>query len=112
MAVEDEFAPHVINLGERASGSKPNEHNVESQSLRVTPQNLAVGSKLEIRRPQGRDKAKAAGEKRGSKSSASASSSVNEDALARLMVTEMGAQEKEERLAFLEIKMREVECRE
>ncbi|GKA84605.1 putative reverse transcriptase domain-containing protein [Tanacetum coccineum] len=46
------------------------------------------------------------------KTSASASSSVNEDALARLMVTEMGAQEKEERLAFLEIKRREVECRE
>ncbi|GKD34386.1 hypothetical protein Tco_1249895 [Tanacetum coccineum] len=38
---------------------------------------------LEIQRPQGRDKAKAAGKKRGSKSSASASSSVNEDALAR-----------------------------
>ncbi|GKD41644.1 gamma-glutamyltranspeptidase 1 [Tanacetum coccineum] len=64
----------------------------------------------EIRRPEGRDKAKAAGKKKGSKSSAS--SSVNEDALARLMVTEMGAQEKEERLAFLEIKRREVECRE
>ncbi|GKC01847.1 gamma-glutamyltranspeptidase 1 [Tanacetum coccineum] len=63
-------------------------------------------------RPQGRDKAKAAGKKKGSKSSASASSSVNEDALARLMVNEMGAQEKEERLAFLEIKRREVECRE
>ncbi|GJX50515.1 hypothetical protein Tco_0277360, partial [Tanacetum coccineum] len=46
MAVEDEFAPHVINLGERASGSKPNEHNVETQSLRVTLQNQAVGSKL------------------------------------------------------------------
>ncbi|GKA92831.1 reverse transcriptase domain-containing protein [Tanacetum coccineum] len=46
MAVEDEFAPHVINFGERASGSKPNEHNVETQSLRVTPQNQAVGSKL------------------------------------------------------------------
>nr|GEW70015.1 hypothetical protein [Tanacetum cinerariifolium] len=30
----------------------------------------------------------------------------------RLMVTEMGAQEKQERLAFLEIKRREVECRE
>ncbi|GJU89050.1 hypothetical protein Tco_1301473 [Tanacetum coccineum] len=79
------------------------------------------------------DKAKAAGKKKGSKSSASssvnedalarwvlkrlkgewskssASSSVNEDALARLMVTEMGAQEKEERLAFLEIKRMEVD---
>ncbi|GKD28600.1 hypothetical protein Tco_1239378 [Tanacetum coccineum] len=61
----------------------------------------------EIQRPEGRDKARAAGRKnKGSKSSAS--SSVNEDALARLMVTEMGAQEKEERLAFLEIKRREV----
>ncbi|GJS04640.1 hypothetical protein Tco_0321148 [Tanacetum coccineum] len=39
-------------------------------------------------------------------------SNVNEDALARLMVTEMTTQEKEERLAFLDIKMREVECRE
>ncbi|GKB66798.1 hypothetical protein Tco_0928210 [Tanacetum coccineum] len=64
----------------------------------------------EIRRPDGRYKAKAAGKKKGSKSSAS--SSVNEDALARLIVTEMGAQEKEERLAFLKIKRREVECRE
>ncbi|GJZ04879.1 gamma-glutamyltranspeptidase 1 [Tanacetum coccineum] len=58
-----------------------------------------------IQRLEGRDKARAAGRKnKGSKSSAS--SSVNEDALARLMVTEMGAQEKEERLAFLEIKRR------
>ncbi|GJW52292.1 hypothetical protein Tco_0093643 [Tanacetum coccineum] len=58
-----------------------------------------------------RDKARAAVRKnKGSKSSAS--SSVNEDALARLMVTEMGAEKKEERLAFLDIKMREVECRE
>ncbi|GJR01395.1 hypothetical protein Tco_0524379 [Tanacetum coccineum] len=44
----------------------------------------------EIQRPEGRDKARAAKRKnKGSKSSAS--SSVNEDALARLMVTEMGA---------------------
>nr|GEY44780.1 hypothetical protein [Tanacetum cinerariifolium] len=36
----------------------------------------------------------------------------DEDALARLMVTEMTTHEKEERLAFLDIKRREVECRE
>nr|GEW91142.1 hypothetical protein [Tanacetum cinerariifolium] len=36
----------------------------------------------------------------------------DEDALAMLMVTEMIAQEKQERLAFLDIKRREVECRE
>ncbi|GKD28716.1 hypothetical protein Tco_1239494 [Tanacetum coccineum] len=66
---------------------------------------------MKIQRLEGKDKASAAGRKnKGSKSLAS--SSVNEDALARLMVTEMGAQEKEERLAFLEIKRREVECRE
>ncbi|GJR19361.1 gamma-glutamyltranspeptidase 1 [Tanacetum coccineum] len=65
----------------------------------------------EIRRPEGRDKARVAGRKnKGSKSSAS--SNVNDDALARLMVTEMGAQEKEGRLAFLEIKRRGEECRE
>ncbi|GJR38310.1 putative reverse transcriptase domain-containing protein [Tanacetum coccineum] len=65
----------------------------------------------EIQRPKGRDKARAAARKnKGSKSSAS--SCVNKDALARLMVIEMGAQKKEERLAFLKIKRREVECRE
>ncbi|GKE33792.1 hypothetical protein Tco_1453114, partial [Tanacetum coccineum] len=53
-----------------------------------------------------RDKAK----KKGSR--ASGSSSMNDEALARLMVTVMENQEKEERLAFLEIKLREVECRE
>ncbi|GJZ02756.1 hypothetical protein Tco_0520717 [Tanacetum coccineum] len=64
----------------------------------------------EVQRPEGGDKAKAVGKKKGSK--ASGSSIVNEDALARLMVTEMITQEKEERLAFLEIKRREVECHE
>ena len=37
---------------------------------------------------------------------------MNEDALARLMVTEMTAQEKEQREAFFEIERREVKCRE
>nr|GFC84780.1 hypothetical protein [Tanacetum cinerariifolium] len=41
----------------------------------------------EIRRPGGRDKARASGKNKGSKTSRS--SSVNEDALARLMVTDM-----------------------
>nr|GFA12955.1 hypothetical protein [Tanacetum cinerariifolium] len=65
----------------------------------------------EIRRPDGRDKARAAGRKnKGSKPTGS--STLNEDEMARLMVTEITALEKEERLAFLEIKRREVECRE
>ncbi|GJZ95298.1 ribonuclease H-like domain-containing protein [Tanacetum coccineum] len=52
----------------------------------------------------------AARKKKGSKSGST--SNVNEDALTKLMVTKMTAQEKEERLTFLDIKMREVECRE
>ncbi|GKD69983.1 gamma-glutamyltranspeptidase 1 [Tanacetum coccineum] len=64
-----------------------------------------------IRRPDGRDKARAAGRK-NKESKSAGSSNVNEDALARLMVTEITAQGKEERLAFLDIKRREVECRE
>ncbi|GJT40537.1 hypothetical protein Tco_0940402 [Tanacetum coccineum] len=62
-------------------------------------------------RAEGRDKARAAArKKKGSKSRST--SNVNKDALAKLMVTEMTAQEKEECLAFLDIKRREVECRE
>nr|GEX13019.1 hypothetical protein [Tanacetum cinerariifolium] len=60
----------------------------------------------EIRRTMGRDKAKAAGKNKGSK--ASRSSTMNDDALARLMVTEMTAQEKEQCEAFLEIKKKEL----
>nr|GEX14466.1 hypothetical protein [Tanacetum cinerariifolium]GEX14471.1 hypothetical protein [Tanacetum cinerariifolium] len=65
----------------------------------------------EIRRPEGRDKARGAGRK-NKRSKPTGSSTLNEDEMARLMVTEMTTLEKEERLAFLEIKMREVECRE
>ncbi|GKD59314.1 hypothetical protein Tco_1296823 [Tanacetum coccineum] len=64
----------------------------------------------EIRRPGGRDKARAAGKNKGLK--ASGSSTMNDNAFARLMVTKMTTQEKEECLAFIEIKKREVECRE
>ncbi|GKB26762.1 hypothetical protein Tco_0866163 [Tanacetum coccineum] len=55
-----------------------------------------------------RCKARATAKNKGSK--ASGSSTMNDDALARLMVTETITQEKAERLAFIEIKMREVEC--
>ncbi|GKE26896.1 glutathione S-transferase T3-like protein [Tanacetum coccineum] len=59
------------------------------------------------------DKAIDAGKKKGSRVlRASGSSSMNDEALARLMVTEMTSQEKEQREVFLEIKMREVKCRE
>nr|GEW59545.1 hypothetical protein [Tanacetum cinerariifolium] len=63
-----------------------------------------------IRRPGGRDKARSSRKNKGSK--ASRSSTVTEDALDRLMVTEMTTQEKEQRKKFLKIKRREVECHE
>nr|GEU42032.1 hypothetical protein [Tanacetum cinerariifolium] len=58
----------------------------------------------------GRDKAREDAKKKGS--STSVSSSMNDEALARLMVIEMVTQEKEQRDTILEIKGREVECRE
>ncbi|GJW26519.1 hypothetical protein Tco_0040330 [Tanacetum coccineum] len=64
----------------------------------------------EIRRPGGRDKARAAAKNKGSK--ASGSSTINDDALPRLMVNGMTAAEMEQRDAFMELKRREVECRE
>ncbi|GJV15587.1 hypothetical protein Tco_1360910 [Tanacetum coccineum] len=64
-----------------------------------------------------KDKAKDAAKKKGSR--ATRSSSMNDEALVRLIVFEMASQneraieiQKEERLSFLEIKRREVECRE
>nr|GEV37828.1 hypothetical protein [Tanacetum cinerariifolium] len=56
------------------------------------------------------DKARAAAKNKGSK--ALGSSTINDDALARLMVNEMTAAEVEQRGAFMELKRREVECRE
>ncbi|GKE29787.1 zinc finger BED domain-containing protein RICESLEEPER 2-like protein [Tanacetum coccineum] len=62
------------------------------------------------------DKMKGAMKKKGPR--ASGLSSMNDEALASLMVSEMATQnecaiemQKEKRLAFLEIKIREVECR-
>ncbi|GKC57462.1 hypothetical protein Tco_1085060, partial [Tanacetum coccineum] len=64
----------------------------------------------EIRRPGGRDKARAAAKNKGSK--ASGSSTMNDDALARLVVNEMTTVEVEQCEAFIELKRREVQCRE
>nr|GFD12478.1 hypothetical protein [Tanacetum cinerariifolium] len=75
--------------GHKSSGSSS--FNTESEEASIKP-NTNVGNNneeevQEIRRPRGRDKARAARKNKGSKTSGS--SSVNEDALARLMVTEM-----------------------
>nr|GEV14049.1 UBN2 domain-containing protein [Tanacetum cinerariifolium] len=86
------------------SGEDDEEPNKDKVCLMVQESNE------EIQRPEGRDKTRGAWKNKGSK--ASGSSSVNRDALARLMVAEMTAQEKEERLAFLKIEIREVECHE
>ncbi|GKD32468.1 zinc finger BED domain-containing protein RICESLEEPER 2-like protein [Tanacetum coccineum] len=96
----------------KSSGSSS--FNTESGKASINL-NANVGDNEEdevhkIRRPMGRDKVKDAAKKKGSR--ASGSSSANDETLARLMVTKMAIQKKEERLAFLEIKRREVECRE
>ncbi|GJW59029.1 hypothetical protein Tco_0105760 [Tanacetum coccineum] len=67
----------------------------------------------EVLRPMGKDKGRDATKMKGSRSSrASRSPSKNKETLARLMETEMTAREKEQRDTILEIKKREVECRE
>nr|GEX04990.1 hypothetical protein [Tanacetum cinerariifolium]GEZ63611.1 hypothetical protein [Tanacetum cinerariifolium] len=63
-----------------------------------------------IRRPRGRDQARAATKNKGSK--ASGSSTMNDNALARLVVNEMTYDEVQQHEAFMELKRREVECRE
>ncbi|GKB88127.1 hypothetical protein Tco_0960399 [Tanacetum coccineum] len=55
------------------------------------------------------DKARAAAKNKGSR--ASGSSTMNDDALAKLVVNEMTTAEVEQREAFIELKRREVECR-
>ncbi|GKA22952.1 glutathione S-transferase T3-like protein [Tanacetum coccineum] len=96
----------------KSSGSSSFNTESREQSINL---NTIVGDtdedEVQEIRPEDRDKARAAArKKKGSKSAGS--SNVNEDALAKLMVTERTAQEKEERLAFLDIKRRKVECRE
>nr|GEW39942.1 hypothetical protein [Tanacetum cinerariifolium] len=99
----------------RHKSSDSSSFNTESREASIN-RNTTVGDNNEnevqkIRRPKGRDKAKAVGRKnKGSKSAGS--SNVNEDSLARLMVTEMTTHEKEEHLTFLDIKRREMKCRE
>ncbi|GJT80267.1 zinc finger BED domain-containing protein RICESLEEPER 2-like protein [Tanacetum coccineum] len=99
------------------SSSFNTEFEEDSIDMNVDVGNDGEGEVQEIRRPIGRDKAKDAVKKKGPR--ASGSSSMNDESLARLMVSEMATQneraiemQKEERLAFLEIKRRDVECHE
>ncbi|GJW85755.1 glutathione S-transferase T3-like protein [Tanacetum coccineum] len=105
------------NKRHKSSGSSS--FNTESGDASINLNNTVAGDDevvadddevQEIRRPVGRDKARAAAKNKGSK--ASASSTMNDDALARLVVNEMTAAEVEQREKFIELKRREVECRE
>ncbi|GJY21672.1 putative nucleotidyltransferase, ribonuclease H [Tanacetum coccineum] len=103
----------------KTSGSSSFNTESEEASINI---NVDVGDDeenevQEIRRLIGRDKTKGSMKKKGQRSSGS--SSTNDEAFARLMVSELAMHnnraikmQKEERLAFLEIKRREVECRE
>nr|GEW08363.1 transposon Ty3-G Gag-Pol polyprotein [Tanacetum cinerariifolium] len=75
--------------------------------------NLNQGSQGSSKRHKssgGRDKAIAAAKNKGSK--VLGSLTINDDALARLVVNEMTTVEVEQREAFINLKRREVECRE
>nr|GEY00191.1 hypothetical protein [Tanacetum cinerariifolium] len=86
--------------------------NAESRDASINLNNIVHDEDdvQEIRRLEGRDKAKAAAKNKGSK--APGSSTMNDDALARLMVTERTAAEVAQREKFMELKRRKVECRE
>nr|GEW58763.1 hypothetical protein [Tanacetum cinerariifolium] len=94
----------------KSSGSSS--FNTESRDASINP-NISVVDEddvHEIRRRGVRDKARAAAKNKGSKPSGL--STMNDDALGKLVVNEMIAIEVQQREAFIEIKMRKVECHE
>nr|GEU88526.1 zinc finger BED domain-containing protein RICESLEEPER 2-like [Tanacetum cinerariifolium] len=107
--------------GKRYKTTRSSSFNTESEEASINL-NVDVGDDeedevKEIRRPTGRDKARGSMKKKGPRSSGS--SSTNDEALARLMVSELAMHneraiemQKEEHKAFLEIKRREVKCSE
>ncbi|GKC63848.1 hypothetical protein Tco_1096446 [Tanacetum coccineum] len=92
----------------RHKSSGFNSFNAESGDASINLNNTVNDEDdvQEIRRPGAGTKRKIKGSK------ASGSSTMNDDALARLMVTEMTAAEVAQREKFMELKRREVECRE
>ncbi|GKC76737.1 glutathione S-transferase T3-like protein [Tanacetum coccineum] len=108
-----EIASSNFNQGSQGSSKRQkssgsSSFNVESRDASINLNNIVNDEDdvQEIRRPEGRGKAKNKGSK------ASGSSTMNDDALARLMVTELTAAEVAQREKFMELKRREVECRE
>ncbi|GJS63625.1 hypothetical protein Tco_0678189 [Tanacetum coccineum] len=108
-----------LNLNQGSQGSSKrhkssgsSSFNTESGDASINLNNIVADDDevQEIRQPVGRDKARAAVKNKGSK--APGSSTMNDDALAMLAVNEMTTAEVEQREAFIELKRREVECRE
>nr|GEX00468.1 hypothetical protein [Tanacetum cinerariifolium] len=112
-------SPRKVAVRDKTSGSSSfNTESVEASiNLNVNVGDDEEDEVKEIRRPISRDKTKGSMKKKGPRSSGS--SSTNDEALDRLMVSELAMyneraikMQKEEHKAFLDIKMREVECRE
>ncbi|GJS50238.1 hypothetical protein Tco_0600359 [Tanacetum coccineum] len=101
---------HGSSKRHKSSGSSS--FNTESGDTSINLNNTVADDDevQEIRRLGGRDKARAAAKNKGSK--ASALLTMNDDALTRLVVNEMTTTEVEQREEFIELKRREVECRE
>ncbi|GJU50923.1 hypothetical protein Tco_1220478 [Tanacetum coccineum] len=107
----DEKLTYGSNKRHKSSGSSS--FNTESEDASINLNNIVADDDdevQEIRQPVGRDKARAAVKNKGSK--APGSSTMNGDALSMLVVNEMTTDEVEQREAFIELKRREVECRE
>nr|GEV35677.1 hypothetical protein [Tanacetum cinerariifolium] len=108
------FAAEFEGGSKRHKSFDSSSFNTESGDASINPNTNAGDNDedevKEIRQPGDRDKARAAEKNKGT--NVLGSSTMNDDALSRLMVTEMTAQKKEKRLTFIEIKRREVACRE
>nr|GEW72180.1 hypothetical protein [Tanacetum cinerariifolium] len=106
---------HWSGGSKRHKSSGSSSFNTESGEASINL-NTNVGDNNEdevqkIRRPEGRDKARAAWRK-NKRSKPTRSSTLNEDEIARVDGNWDDSSGEEERLAFLEIKRRDVECRE
>ncbi|GJR58539.1 glutathione S-transferase T3-like protein [Tanacetum coccineum] len=91
------------NLSQGSQGSNKRHKSYGSSSFNTESRDASINLNNTVA-------ARAAAKNKWSK--ASASSTMNDDALARLVVNEMTAAEVEQREKFIKLKRREVECRE
>nr|GEU38861.1 putative ribonuclease H protein At1g65750 family [Tanacetum cinerariifolium] len=106
-AGDEDYVQKAMGSSKKHESSGSSSFNTESEDASINLNSTVADDDevQEIRRPWGRDKAKAATTNKGSK--ASASSTMNDDALAKLVVNEMTTAEVEQREAFIELKRRE-----